>query len=202
MASIGGGENSYGKDFIMKKTLCSLCALLILALTCLTSCPGRDGDAINDFYVKTPTSGGDVQICAVADLWMESKIYRGEGDLRVRATVGFGRLPDVEGSSDEKLRVEYLIIEAPWAEDKRPSWEMITDYEISWYDEMFDSTEMRDGDFSPIFKEDITLTFPEEVSDGYLEIRLYTVKEGRDKLHLTTLRVHFERKDGVLTIAP
>lgn len=199
----------------MKKTISLICLLAISSLILLTSCSGGGKyKPKGGFYAKTPAARGDGGECFVIDIETEKQSYEGAGDLRVRADVGFGHLPGElgygEGSADH-LRVEYLIIEAPWSADKRPSWEMITDYESSFYDEKFNSTEKKDssflffpiyGDFYPTFKEEVTLTFPEEVEKGYLEIRLYDAFEDKEAVEIASLRVYFEREDGTLTLDP
>ena len=135
----------------MKKTVSLICIFVLSSLILLTSC-GSDGEykPQGEFYVKTPAARGDGGECFVIDIETEKKSYEGEGDLRVKADVGFGHLPDALGygeDSEDHLRVEYLIIEAPWSADKRPSWEMITDYESSFYEEKFNSTEKKDSSF-------------------------------------------------------
>jgi hypothetical protein len=185
----------------MKKIVSVVCCLVLLLSSALCSCRKNKGDGVSGFYAKTSAVGADV----VIDFETESKTYNGEGDLRVRATVGFGHLSEDLGYSEgenDTFKVEYLIIEAPWAADKRPAWEMVSEYEVSFYDEMFDSTEEADGEFYPNFKEEITLTFPEGVEKGYLEIRLYEVVPEREDHQTAELRVYFEYIDGVLTFEP
>ena len=199
----------------MKKTISLICLFVISSLILITSC-ARQGEykPKGEFYAKTPAARGDGGECFVIDLETEKRSYEGEGDLRVRANVGFGHLPGEYGygeDSEDHLRVEYLIIEAPWSADKRPSWEMVTDYESSFYDEKYNSTEKKDtsfllfpiyGEFYPTFKEEVTLTFPEEVEKGYLEIRLYDVFADESAAEIASLRIYFERKDGLLTLDP
>jgi hypothetical protein len=199
----------------MKKTVSLICFLVISCLLLLSSCSGGgEYEPKGEFYLKTPAARGDRGEIFVIDIETEKRSYEGDGDLRVRSTVGFGHLPGDFGygeGSEDHLRVEYLIIEAPWGADKRPSWEMVTDYENSFYDEKYNSTEKEDdsflcipsyGDFYPTFKEEVTLTFPEEVERGYLEIRLYDVFADGSAAEIAQLRVYFEREDGVLTLDP
>ena len=186
----------------MKKIVSIVCFLVVLSTLVLGSCFKKsENKPSSGFYVKTSSSG----VTEVIDLELESKTFTGEGDLRVRATAGFGCLPGTPGYGEgvgDTLRVEYLIIEAPWAADKRPAWEMVTEYDVSFYDEMFYSTERSDGEFYPIFKEDVTITFPAEVEKGYLEIKLYDVIPDRGECEMACLRVYFEREGGVLTLNP
>ncbi len=199
----------------MKKTVSLICFLVLLSVMILSSCSkAYKYTPSGEFYAKTPAASGDAGASEVIDIETEKRSYEGEGDLRVRATVGFGRLPNSTGYGEDAgdhLRVEYLIIEAPWQADKRPSWEMVTDYETSFYDEKFEATEKKDraflffpiyGDFYPTFKEEVTLTFPAEVERGYLEIRLYDVLPEEDAHGIASLRVYFEREGGVLTLDP
>ena len=182
-------------EILMKKTLSFICFLVISLTLLLSSCSKKKENAPEDgLYAKNSSAN------QVIDIKFEKKTFEGDGEIRAGATVGFGRLPELEGDMDEMLRVEYLVISTPWAQDKRPTWEMETDYLVSWYDEMFDAA-VTDGELAPVFREDVTLTFPAEVDEGYLEIILYTVKEGHDKVQIASLILSFERKDGVLTIS-
>ena len=199
----------------MKKSAAFIWLCILIPLVIFSSCH-KDEEYVPDgeFYAKTSPSRGDAGVSEVIDIETEKKSYEGEGDLRINATVGFGHLPGDIGYGEDAgdhLRVEYLIIEAPWSADKRPAWEMITDYDSSFYDGKYNSTEKKDrsflffpayGDFYPIFKEEVTLTFPAEVEKGYLEIRLYAVLPEDDAQGIASLRVYFERKDGVLTLDP
>ena len=185
----------------MKKIVSVVCCLVLLLSCALCSCRKNKGDGVSGFYAKTSAVGADV----VIDFETESKTYNGEGDLRVRATVGFGHLSGDLGygeGENDTFKVEYLIIEAPWVADKRPAWEMVSEYEVSFYDEMFDSTEEADGEFYPNFTEELTLTFPEGVEKGYLEIKLYGVRPESEPDQLSELRIYFERSGDTLTFEP
>ena len=186
----------------MKKIVSILCFLAVFSSLLLGSCFKKSGyEPSGGFYVKTSSNG----VSEVIDLELESKTFTGDGDLRIRATAGFGCLPGTPGYGEgagDTFKVEYLIIEAPWVADKRPAWEMVTEYDVSFYDEMFFSTETSDGEFYPTFKEDVTLTFPAEVEKGYLEIKIFDVVPERGDCEIACLRVYFEREGDVLTLEP
>lgn len=159
--------------------------------------PREDG-----FYLKSSAEGGEI-----IEINFEKKTYEGEGDLRVRSTVGFGHIPGKVGNSSadkDFLMVDYLIIAKPWEADKRPAWEMNTKYETSWSDEKYNSTEKESGEFYPNFKEEVTFTFPANVTKGYLEIRLYNVDRQNESSanQFASIKVYFERNGGVLTLNP
>ena len=63
---------------------------------------------------------------------------------------------------------------------------------------MFDC-KVEGGKLSPIFTEEVTLTFPEGINSGYLVINLYSVSED-DGCLIADLKVYFEREGGVLTL--
>jgi hypothetical protein len=78
---------------------------------------------------------------------------------------------------------------------------MVTDYESSFYSETF-SAQKDGGEYCPNFKDEVTLTFPEEVERGYLDIQLSEVAKDGEAKSIVNLRIYFERKDGVLTLDP
>ena len=195
------------------KRILSLFLIVVLLLSCLASCRGKKDERANEpedygFFAKTPLYIGDAPATNVIEIKTEKKTYTGEGDIHVMATVGYGHLPGSVGVSDnvmDQLRAECLIIESPWAADKRPSWETITEYQGAWSNEKYNSTERDNsagGDFSPIFSDIIELVFPKEVESGYLEIRLFDVLLDGSFSEFASLRVYFENKDGTLTLDP
>ena len=198
----------------MKKTVSLICFLVMLSMLILSSCSRSEGyTPKGEFYAKTPASNGDAGSVCVIDIEFPKKSYECEGDFHTDATVGFGHLPGAyDGEEDGgHLRFECKIIKAPLKADKRASWEMVCDYDSSFYDEQFNSTEKKDssflffpiyGDFYPIYKEKVTIIFPEEVDKGYLEIRIYSVTGESEASELSCLRVYFERDGGALTLEP
>ena len=188
----------------MKRTLAFICFAVIAMSLLLGGCSKKKNDTPREdgFYLKSSAEGGEI-----IEINFEKKTYEGEGDLRVRSTVGFGHIPGKVGNSSadkDFLMVDYLIIAEPWEADKRPAWEMNTKYETSWSDEKYNSTEKESGEFYPNFKEEVTFTFPEEVTKGYLEIRLYNVDRQNESSanQFASIKVYFERNGGVLTLNP
>lgn len=201
----------------MKKTLLALCALTLASLMCFSSCFGKknnqqnsqapESEAKDGFYLKT-SLGTDGNATNVIDIRTEKKTYEGEGDIHVMATVGFGHLPgsvNFGTNTPDHLRVECVIIKSPFAENKRPAWENISDYSGTWADEKYNSTAKNSsngGEFYPIFTDQIELVFPLEVEYGYFEIRLVNVFADGSSAQFETLRFYFEHKGGVLTLDP
>ena len=183
----------------MKKTVLLILTIVIGVTSAFSSCSKKNENIYtNRPYAKTPTDGAK----EVIEIEFDKNTYKGNGDLNVYATVGFGRLPEVTGDENERLYVEYLVIKAPWSEKKRPSWEMETSYQVSWYDEMFNAGVDENGEIYPLFSESVDIIFPAGVSEGYFEVRLYKLKDGNDKKKISSLYIYFERENGVLMINP
>ena len=202
----------------MKRSLFAFFALLLAVSMCFASCFGKENDGNSssgtgdgaqvsyDFYAKTPSSHSDREVTSVIEVKAEKKTYTGEGDIHVMATVGFGHLPGtVDFGNDPKdfLRVECVIIEEPYADNKRPSWENFSEYEGSWSDEKYNSTAKdADGEFYPTYSDVIELVFPIEVEKGHLVVKLVNVYEDGSCAEFESLKIYFEHKDGTLTLNP
>jgi len=204
----------------MKKISFASFALLLIFVTLvgLASCTGKKNQPTSQpgtgsspevsygFHVKTPATESGKEVTNVIEVKAEKKTYEGDGDIHVMARVGFGHLPgtvNFDKTPKDILRVECVIIKEPFAEDKRPSWENITEYEGSWSNEKYNSTEKdAKGEFYPTYSDEIELVFPAEVERGYLVIRLINVFEDESSSQFESLKIYFEHKDGILTLNP
>ena len=86
-----------------KKTISlALCTFCIMLSMVLSACGDKNKYVPKgEFYVKTSPSAGDVGVDSVIDLEAEYKTYRGEGDIVVPVTIGFGHLPGHGGYGED-----------------------------------------------------------------------------------------------------
>lgn len=193
----------------------ALCAFCIMLSMVLSACGDRSGYVPKgEFYVKTSPSAGDVGVDSVIDLEAEYKTYRGEGDIVVPVTIGFGHLPGHGGYGEDENDTFYLlyrIFDQKFVKsDAKPIWENKVAYPNSFYDEKYNSTVPKNrsflfiafyGDFYPLYKESAELVFPEGIQSGAVTIECYTVLPKRDVEQLVDiLEFSFTRNDDVLTL--
>lgn len=199
----------------MKKLLTlSLCLILCLLTTACTE-DHYVYTPTGEFYAKTSNFNGEVRETDVIDLEAAQKSYTGEGDIIVPMTVGLGHVPGhTYVNILDSFYVLYTIVEAPYDNHAEPVWGKRVDYADHWCDAKYDSTPTKTSLFSyppfyPLYKESVEITFPAEVTEGYLEVSLYAAfdrssedfSEDYDGL-VVNLQVYFERVDGVLTLDP
>ena len=198
----------------MKRTI-AICISLVLVMLCFAGCQEKNEyTPSGEFYVKTSPSRGDGGVAEVISLEAEHKTYEGDGDITVPMTVGLGHLPGYDEYGDDvqdTFYVLYKTIESPWTADKESAWEKKVEYEDSWRDSKYDSTEQVNrpfliipnyGDFYPLYKEMVDIVFPADVEKGTFYVEIYTVIEGREDQKFAELSFYFERENGVLTLNP
>lgn len=192
--------------------LCTFCIMLSMVLS---ACGDKNNYVPKgEFYVKTSPSNGDVGVSSVIDLEAEYKTYRGEGDIVVPVTIGFGHLPGDDRYGEDENDTFYLLyrvfdqkIVRP---DAEPVWENKVEYSNSFYDEKYNSTVPKDssflfmafyGDFYPLYKESAELVFPEGVLSGTVTIECYEILPKRDaEQSVNGMEFSFARNDNVLTL--
>ncbi len=196
----------------MKKLSVLLLCLVVCLLT-LTAC-GEDHyvyTPTGEFYAKTSNFNGEMRETDVIDLEAAQKTYTGDGDIIVPMTVGLGHLPGhTYVDMIDSFYVLYTIMEAPYDNHAEPVWEKRVDYADHWCDAKYDSTPTKRSllfhpPFYPLYKESVEITFPAEVTSGYLEVSLYGAFDRSPEDYdgfVMKLQVYFERVDGVLTLDP
>ena len=197
----------------MKNILAKLLIFITCALIVLSSCGIGEEQYVpeGEFYIKTSPSCGDGGVREVVSLEAEYCTYEGEGDITVPFTVGLGHLPSAYYDKEAKdtFYVLYKIIESPWEADKEPAWEKRVEYADSFDSPKYNSTEQVNrpflifphyGEFYPIYKEQVDITFPEGVEKGHLQVELYTVREDGAEWQFADIEFYFEHTDGVLLL--
>ena len=198
---------------IIKTVLFITAAAMII--TSFTSCGDKNEyTPTGELYIKTAPSRGDTGVEDVISIEAVHKAYKGDGDITVPMTVGFGHLPGAGGYSDDvqdTFYVQYQVFKEPWSADNKPVWQRKVEYSDSWYDSKYDSTEQnnppsllfaRYGEFYPLYKETVELVFPADVEKGYAKVGIVIVVDGEVAQRAGSLRFYFERVDGVLTLEP
>lgn len=199
----------------MKRKGLVLCISLLVSL-CMSACcvqvPAYT--PTGEFYKKTSPAIGDGGASDVIDLEAESLTYQGIGDIIVPMTVGFGHMPTndaYEPRSDSAFSVRIAVYGFPLREDD-PAWETTLQYNEDWHSKKFDATEPEEshpflfiphyGDFYPLYKENVQVTFPEELDRGALIITIRKTEAGLHVggAHCRDLRVDFSREGNVLTL--
>ncbi len=181
------------KNKIIKKLLSWLrCICFIMLFICLSACGG--GDEYNyipkgEFYIKTPPAKGDAGVKDVIDIEAEFRSYQGEGNITVPVTIGFGHKPNSGGygeDANDTFYILYQVFEIPLRDNPQPAWEKKAEYSDSFYDAKYNSTESKDnsflcipsyGEFYPLYKETVEITFPEGVQRGIVRVNVYAVLE-------------------------
>ena len=195
------------------KRIVALCTCLVLIALCFAGCQKENAyTPTGEFYVKTSPSHGDGGVAEVISLEAAHKTYEGSGDITVSMTVGLGHLPGQGGYGDDvqdTFYVLYKIIASPWQADKEAVWEKKVEYNDSWGDPKYNSTEQVNrpllifphyGQFYPLYKENVDIVFPADVEKGWLYVTVYYVIEGQVDYQFAGLDFSFERVDGVLTL--
>lgn len=196
----------------MKRKAVLLCALLLLAAFCLSACGDKPAYVpTGEFYKKTSPAIGDGGATDVIDLEAEYLTYQGTGDITVPMTVGFGHMP-TNSKYEPDPNKSFAVHIAVYGAGEQPAWEMTLDYAEDWYSEKFDATEPEEshpflfipdyGDFYPLYKENVEIVFPEEVTRGALYITVIMKESGVEtgRSDNREFRVDFERNGDVLTL--
>lgn len=173
-------------------------------------------EPVGEFYAKTSPVRGDGGCSEVITLEAQYTTYKGDGDIVVPFTVGFGH--EYKGKSAEESRKEnfyvlYQVYELPRDDDQTVAWEKKVEYSEYWDDPKFNTTERVDrvfllipdyGDFYPFYREAVDVVFPKEIEYGRLEITIPLFREGETEHAYSSinLTVDFERVDGVLILEP
>ena len=180
----------------MKKIAVLILSLLMI-MFCLTGCnysifdvlrhfSDQTDDSQGCFYVKTPACIGDAGITTVISMEAEHDTYEGNGDITIPFTVGFGHLPgyDPTGGKDTGgFHATYSVYDGhEWNDSTEPVWQHIVEYTDSFYSEKYNSTEQKNssmfivipvyGQFYPLYKETVYITFPADIQDGYVVINV------------------------------
>ena len=201
---------------IRKKTKHIICAFtLLLILLCLTACADKPLYVpTGEFYKKTSPAIGDGGASDVIDLEAEYLTYRGTGDITVPMTVGFGHMPTnstYQPNPNNSFTVHIAVYGYP-LDREQPAWELTLDYAEDWYSEKFDATEPEEshpflfipdyGDFYPLYKENVEIVFPEEITRGALYITVIMKESGVEtgRSDNREFRVDFKRNDDVLML--
>lgn len=199
----------------MKRKVVLLCALLLLAAFCLSACGDKPAYVpTGEFYKKTSPAIGDGGASDVIDLEAEFLTYQGTGDITVPMTVGFGHMPTrstYEPNPNSSFSVHIAVYGFPIRKDA-PVWETTLQYDEDWNSVKFNATEPEEshpflfipdyGDFYPLYKENVEIVFPEEVTSGALYITVIMKESGVEtgRSHNREFRVDFERNGDVLTL--
>lgn len=199
----------------MKHKIVLLCAVLLLFAFCLHACGEKPAYVpTGEFYQKTSPSIGDGGASDVIDLEAEHLTYQGTGDITVSMTVGFGHMPvrsAHEPDPNSSFAVHISVYGFPFEKDE-PAWETTLQYDEDWDSVKFNATEPEEshpflifphyGDFYPLYKENVQVTFPAELERGVLFITVSKKQDGMDVggAHCRELRVDFYREGDVLTL--
>ena len=177
------------------KKIVILALSLLTFMFCLTGCNLHIGGRYifdkaeykptGDFYVKTSPCIGDAGVIDVISVEAEHKTYKGTGDITIPFTIGFGHLPEVANIYPDKApgfnAIYSVYDEYMWDGSIDPVWQKIVEYSDSYYSEKYNSTEPRElmalfivipryGDFYPLYKETVYITFPANIQDGDVTI--------------------------------